>query len=81
MTSETGIIEIIFYVPLLPFGNLMLVEHVDGRIYLIKNDEVLSDRSWTKDEGPQAFAAFHSMKTLATTKKLAIQRAKITLNH
>jgi len=72
MTSETGIIEVIFYVPLLPSGNLMLVEHVDGRIYLIKNDELLTDHSWGKDEGPLAFAAFNSMKTLATTKKLAI---------
>jgi len=68
MMIETGINQIIFYVPLLPLGNLLLVERIDGRIYIIQNDELLTDRSWAKLEARQAIAAFQKMKGVARIK-------------
>jgi hypothetical protein len=68
MISVTDITQVIFYVPLLPDGNLLLVERADGRFYIIQNDEILKDRSWSKSEAPQALAAFNSLTVFATPK-------------
>jgi hypothetical protein len=65
---ETGITLVIFYVPLEPVGNLMLVERTDGRFYVVKDDELLTDRSWSSDEAPQVLAMFNSMKMGAKCK-------------
>ena len=66
---DTGITLVIFYVPLEPSGNLMLVERLDGRFYIVKNDELLIDRSWTSEEAPQVLAIFNSLKLAAKIKK------------
>jgi len=74
---DTGITLVIFYVPLEPCGNLMLVERIDGRFYIVKNDELLIDRSWTSEEAPQVLAMFNSMKLSAKIKKFPKVRSAI----
>ena len=69
MMSETGINQVILYVPLLPSGNLLLVERVDGRIYIVRNDELLTNRSWMKTEAPKAVNVFKTLKESAAVKR------------
>ena len=69
MMSETGINQVILYVPLLPSGNLLLVERVDGRIYIVRNDELLTNRSWVKTEAAQAVNVFKTLKESAALKR------------
>lgn len=69
MMSQTGINHVIFYVPLLPSGNLLLVERNDGRVYIVRNDELLTDRSWTRDEARAAISAFKKLKDISAVKR------------
>ena len=69
MMSETGINTVLLYVPLLPSGNLLLVERVDGRIYIVRNDQLLTDRSWTKDQASQAIDVFKKLKDSVAVKR------------
>jgi len=75
--TETSITLVIFYVPLEPSGNLMLVERTDGRFYIIKNDELLTDRSWSSADAPEVLAMFKSMKMSAKVKSFpkALQKS------
>ena len=69
MMSETGINTVILYVPLLPSGNLLLVERVNGRIYIVRDDQLLPDRSWTKDQAAHAIDTFKKLKDSVAVKR------------
>ncbi len=69
MMSHTGINQVILYVPLLPSGNLLLVERVDGRVYIIRNDQLLTDNSWTREQATDALAAFKKIMEKCAPKR------------
>ena len=68
MNRATAINHVIFYIPLLPSGNLLLVERNDGRVYIVQNDVLLTEQSWIKAEAPQALTAFKKCLELLTPK-------------
>ena len=69
--SQTGINQVILYVPLLPSGNLLLVERVDGRVYIVRNDQLLTGKSWTREQAPDAIAAFKKILDQCAPKPFA----------
>ena len=76
--DDTGIIQVICYVPTEPSGNLLLVELIDRRLYIVRNDVVWKDKSWSQAEASLAMGAFNKLKQSIVIRRFefAERRAK-----
>jgi hypothetical protein len=62
--------HVLFYVPLKPGGNLLLVESNRNTILVLRDDRPLEGFEWPSDQIADAVTEFQKLKT----KALAIQK-------
>jgi hypothetical protein len=76
--DDTGIFQGICYIPTEPSGNLLLVELIDRRLYIVRNDVVWKDKSWNQAEASLAMAAFNKLKQSIVIKRFEFTERRTT---